>query len=372
MQDSSKPAVSGFRRYLDLGQGRLHCLCKRFDYIIFIPLPFLIAWATYSFIDELVFTTNVEFICDVETIKDNTNKGIFACDWVYDATPRTRNSDPLVAIPAEIKSRYVWGVSFVMACVLGVGVAVYCWVVVWRFLGRTQTLFLISLTLALLLWGINSPHFESPGFSNRITKELYWPATKHVVTNADGRPSLYQYMKHRLRWGHLVLAVVAISLTLAFAAITSRSEVENHRLNAAQLAARFEQLHTLLLAGAMALVMAIVTSKAFVSLPLSTIDAVAYEDLIAKGRTLGTGVVIYWSTLLTVFLASAYLLPASRLNAMTAAVVPPHVLLVDRATWLEKAGLRSSIGAQVRRFLLALSPLIAGSFDELPSAALGF
>jgi len=71
---------------------------------------------------------------------------------------------------------------------------------------------------------------------------------------------MYQYVKGKLVYGHMVLFMVACTSTFAFAATaatyTKRDELELSRC--------LEQLRRLLLAGAVSLVLAIVTSRAFV------------------------------------------------------------------------------------------------------------
>jgi hypothetical protein len=269
----------------------------------------------------------------------------------------------------EVKSRYIWLTTVVVALVAGIYALILCGAIIYQSHSRPRLLLVTVLGLFLasigvaFLWALDETH--------ALYRAVYSFSYDNLRQAGPQRIS-----EHLLNYAKTVVSIVNVQalvvpvVALLAACSTLAPPMNGHRSDPEFWALQMKRLKEVLTAASAILVAGVLHMGAWLRWPAALI-----ADKDAHEAVLGTALAItlFWGVTFTLMLVSAYL-PAAILLAKRA-----EALLLDRSStagspepeqWLKDHGLFLSLQDHFPQFGFILAPLLASPLSSLLFAPL--
>lgn len=269
----------------------------------------------------------------------------------------------------ELKSRYIWLTTVVVALVAGLYALVSCGVIIYQAHPRPRLIVVIALGIFLaslglaFIWALDETH------------ALYRAVFGFSYDNLRqaGRQRVSEDL---LRYAMVVVSIINVQamvvpiVTLLAACSTLASPVSGVQPDPAFWSLQMRRLKEVLSAASAILVSGVLHMGAWLRWPAALVaDSKAHEALLGAALA----ITLFWGVTFTLMLVSTYL-PAAILLARRAQALllesPPQPSTPDPEQWLKDHGLFLSLQDHLPQFGLMLAPLLASPLSSLLLAPL--
>lgn len=269
----------------------------------------------------------------------------------------------------EVKSRYIWLTTVVVALVAGLYALISCGIIIYQAHPRPRLIVVIALGIFFAsigiayIWALDETH------------ALYRAVFSFSYDNLRqaGRQRISEDL---LRYALVVVSIVNVQamvvpiVALLAACSTLASPVSGTQPDPAFWALQMGRLKEVLSASAAVLVSGVLHMGAWLRWPAALVaDTKAHEALLGAALA----ITLFWGVTFTLMLVSTYL-PAAILLARRAqallSVSPPQPSMPDHDQWLKDHGLFLSLQDHLPQFGLMLAPLLASPLSSLLLAPL--
>jgi len=269
----------------------------------------------------------------------------------------------------EVKSRYIWLTTVVLALVAGIYAFILCTMIIYQCHPRPRLRVVTGIGLLFALGGIVFIWALDETYTlYRAIFGFSYDTLRQAGPQRIGEPLL--------RYVMVVVSVVNIQsmivpvVTLLSACSTLASPISGQPPDPKFYASQMKRLKEVLTAASALLVSGILHMGAWLRWPAALVT-----DKTGQEAVLGTALAItlFWGVTFTLMLVSTYL-PAALLLARRAEALlldsTPHVTVLEPEQWLKDHGLFLSLQDHFPQFGLILAPLLASPLSSLLIAPL--
>lgn len=269
----------------------------------------------------------------------------------------------------EVKSRYIWLTSVVVALVAGIYALILCGTIIYQSHPRPRLLAVTALGIFFALVGVTFI------WSLDETDALYRAVFSFSYDNLR-QAGPQRISEDLLRYAMVVVSIVNVQfvvvpvVTLLAACSTLAPPITGNRPDPEFCAVQMKRLKEVLTAASAILVAGILHMGAWLRWPAALVaDKNAHEAMLGAALA----ITLFWGVTFTLMLVSAYLpaalLLAKRAQALLQDSPSPQSVPVPEE-WLKEHGLFLSLQDHLPQFGLMLAPLLASPLSSLLLAPL--